>query len=270
MMYFPQVLIYFGNVKVFPEPFVFYLATFVVVWLVRRAFLRARLTLSPREFLALAGFSIVSMLIGTRLWYYWVFDRPRHFGNWVFNLLDPVGLASLGLYVGFFLGIIAWGQLYLRPRRSDAEQLTQLVLDHVAYYLPIGTVIGRIGCFLEAHKFAKPTTLPWGLVRGDAPPLDVPRHPLDLYQVLAALGLFLVLRTIRRRQGSVENLEFWYVTLFATSHFLLDFVSLEALHRPVLGLTADQVACAVVLVSRLLLRYSRLAKRVPRLATPGS
>lgn len=269
-MFFPRVKFELFGVSVFPEPFVFYLATFVVAWLVHRSLLRATVTVTRRDFVALAAFSIGLMLVGTRLWYYAVFEPPRRLVGFVGGVVNPVGLASFGLYLGFFTGVLLWGHVWMRRRRADFRELSRTVLSHVSAYLPIGTLIGRVGCFLDGHKLGKPSDLPWALVRDETAAREVARHPLDLYQVLAALALFLVLRAIRRRQGSFENVEFWYVVLFASSHFVLDFFSREALHRPILELTVDQLACLAVLGLRLSLHFRSLrrAARDYRPATP--
>jgi phosphatidylglycerol:prolipoprotein diacylglycerol transferase len=67
--------------------------------------------------------------------------------------------------------------------------------DLFAIPITIGIAIGRVGCFLAGKlddTYGLPTALPWGLDLGDG----IPRHPVQLYEVAAMLGLALCLSRI--------------------------------------------------------------------------
>jgi phosphatidylglycerol:prolipoprotein diacylglycerol transferase len=81
---------------------------------------------------------------------------------------------------------------------------TQSTGDDFILPLIVGTIIGRIGCFLAGLNdgtFGNPTTLPWGIDFGDG----LYRHPTQLYDMLAVslIGLFLWLNrtTLSKESG---------------------------------------------------------------------
>lgn len=111
----------------------------------------------------------------------------------------------------------------------------------------IGTVIGRLGCFLAGlydSTFGLPTDLPWGVDFGDG----IPRHPTQLYDMLAVciLGLLLWLKQARLTQ--VSGLSFkCYLAGYLLWRLLIDGI------KPVpyaywLGLSGIQWACAFALL----------------------
>src|SRR6185369_5163053 len=78
------------------------------------------------------------------------------------------------------------------------------VADALVPSVALGTMFGRIGCFLNGCCYGKPTKLPWGVIYppDSFPGLEfghVPIHPAQLYFSLAGLVLFIVLWSIRKR-----------------------------------------------------------------------
>ena len=76
----------------------------------------------------------------------------------------------------------------------------RMVANCVALAVPFGQALGRVGCFLVGDDYGQPTTLPWGLAFPEgAPPVFVPVHPTQLYEVawLVPVGLLLWWRRAR-------------------------------------------------------------------------
>lgn len=78
-----------------------------------------------------------------------------------------------------------------------------------AFVLPVllGLMVGRVGCFLAGladGAFGNPTDLPWGIDFGDG----VRRHPTQLYEIVFAGGLMLVLSHWRDRLADRPGLLF--------------------------------------------------------------
>lgn len=72
--------------------------------------------------------------------------------------------------------------------------------DNFVLPLVLGTVVGRIGCFLAGlhdGTYGNPSTLPWALDFGDG----IPRHPTQLYDMafVAAWGAILLAQQARWR-----------------------------------------------------------------------
>jgi len=56
--------------------------------------------------------------------------------------------------------------------------------DCAAVAVAVGQAIGRIGCFLVGDDYGRETDVPWGVAFPEgAPPIDVPVHPTQLYEV---------------------------------------------------------------------------------------
>ncbi len=79
--------------------------------------------------------------------------------------------------------------------------------DYFILPLIVGTMIGRIGCFLAGlhdSTFGLPTSLPWGVDFGD----QISRHPTQLYDMLAVISFGLLLWLRRTRLNQVSGLSF--------------------------------------------------------------
>jgi phosphatidylglycerol:prolipoprotein diacylglycerol transferase len=77
---------------------------------------------------------------------------------------------------GGMLGVILALVLFARSRRQDWLAVT----DFVAPLVPLGLAAGRLGNFINAELWGRPSSLPWAMV---FPNVDgVPRHPSQLYE----------------------------------------------------------------------------------------
>lgn len=75
--------------------------------------------------------------------------------------------------------------------------------DLMTYPILLGLVIGRIGCHLAGLPDGTqglPTTLPWAVDFGDG----IPRHPVNLYEIVFLAALAFLIRN-RERQGALPN-----------------------------------------------------------------
>lgn len=113
--------------------------------------------------------------------------------------------------------------------------------------LIVGTIVGRIGCFLAGlhdSTFGLPTTLPWGIDFGDG----VVRHPTQIYDMLAVSGLGFVLWLKREQLRQVSGLSFkFYLVGYLIWRLLIDGI------KPVpysywLGMSGIQCVCAFALL----------------------
>ncbi len=129
-------------------------------------------------------YGMLGVIIGGRLGHVLFYQ----FGYYVQHPLHVFAIWEGGMsFHGGFLGVFI--AMVLLARKHELSWLT--VTDFIAPLVPIGLGAGRIGNFINAELWGRPTDVPWGMV---FPYVDeLPRHPSQLYQaVLEGIVLFLV------------------------------------------------------------------------------
>lgn len=130
---------------------------------------------------------------------------------------------GLTLYGGIVLGTVA-GLLTARRYRMPMWE----VADATTPALALGTMFGRVGCYLNGCCYGRPTRLPWGVTF----PSDsyaglefgnAAVHPSQLYFALAGLFLFGLTTALRSRLRVPGTLFWTFVVLFALIRIPLDF-----------------------------------------------
>ena len=151
------------------------------------------------------------------------------------------------------------------------------VADTLALAGTPGLFFGRLGNFINAELYGRPTDVPWAMIF-PTDPLGVPRHPSQLYEALGeGLALFLALRALERRAVGGG----WYRPGLLSAAFLVGYglvrFLVEFTRQPdrQLGLVLGPLSMGQVLSSTmfiigllwLILLYRR--SRRPRGAAPG-
>lgn len=182
---------------------------------------------------------------------------------------------GLTLYGGVAAGTLA-GLLTARRLR----QPIWVVADALTPSFALGTMFGRIGCFLNGCCYGRPTGHSWGVTF----PSDsyaglefgnAPLHPSQLYNAFAGLILFLVFWGSRRRP-SVPGVRFWtFLALFSVVRVGIDFTrawerDARLLSLGDLPITESQVTSAGLFLFALLmiLRLQREARTAAPSPTP--
>jgi phosphatidylglycerol---prolipoprotein diacylglyceryl transferase len=168
-------------------------------WVVRSA---RRDVLMPDQLMSLIVWAIVGGLIGAKLLLILrslpeYFVQPFHF-EW-FSLFE-----SAGDFYGGFLGALAACAIYFW---RHPELPVWRSADLCAPAIALGQSIGRIGCFMAGDDYGRPTNVRWAIAFTDpdayrigGAPVGVPLHPVQLYESLVCLALFLFLAWLSRRK----------------------------------------------------------------------
>jgi len=182
--------------------------------------------------------AMVGGIVGSKL--YWALD------HWSDLTADPLGtLLSRGgfTYLGGLAGGIFAVLGYLAVKRYPLGK----ALDSCVLAVPVGNMLGRVGCFLVGDDYGRPTDLPWGVAFPEgSPPTTVPVHPTQLYEIGFTLPIFFLLWRQRTR-GLPEYFLFWeFCLLYGIQRFAIET---WRVNPPVaLGLTAAQWLSASMVV----------------------
>jgi phosphatidylglycerol:prolipoprotein diacylglycerol transferase len=208
---------------------------------------RARSEGWPPEIGADLGlWTMVGGLIGARAAYV-AANWPEYRGA-PFSILrfDRGGLVYYGGFVG---GVVAVAIL-ARQRKRPLLEMGDFAIGAV----PLGHAIGRVGCFINGCCYGVPTAGPLGCVVAGAR-----RHPVQLYEAMANLAIYLVLLRARpRRTGGRLAL---YLMLYPPARFLLEFWRGDARLRW-MGLTLAQLLSAALFAVGVLLWFRPPVPRV--------
>jgi len=139
--------------------------------------------------------ALIAGLAGARARFVW--ENPGRFrdaeGSWRWASMLDLDQGGMVWYGGLLAGILAVAVFAWRRRLPHLD-----LADAVAAPIALGLGLGRIGCFLNGCCHGKVCDLPWA-VHFPRHPLDG-RHPAQLYEALAMLGLGGLLWWLRRRQ----------------------------------------------------------------------
>lgn len=183
-------------------------------WLGRRRARRPDVPVSREQVDDLIFFSALGVVLGGRIGYTLFYGGER-------LLQDPTWLLRVwegGMsFHGGLLGVIAAVWWFSRSRNLPLGG----VLDLAALLTPVGLALGRLGNFIGQELWGRPSDSPWAMVF-PADPLQLPRHPSQLYQfALEGLLLFFILLWFSRRPRPR-----WAVAgLFCLGYGVLRFVA---------------------------------------------
>lgn len=232
-MSFP-VYIWLGPWSIHPHLLFEAIAYTVALRLSLRNFRQDTIAATQRSTIVVGG--LVGALIGAKLLvilqHIDLFWQQRE----SFWLLLLQGKTVVGALIGALIGV------ELTKKIIGVQQSTG---DAFVYPLILGTAIGRIGCFLTGlsdRTYGVPTSLPWGVNFGDG----ISRHPTQLYEIAFLLALVMFLRWRQRYRLRSGDLFKLYLIAYLSFRFLIDFIKPD--FRPILGISAIQIACLFTLV----------------------
>lgn len=213
-----------------------------------------RLGLDEDKLVTVILATLVFGVLGARALY--VLEHIDEFrGGW--GSVLAIWQGGLTLYGGIVAGAIV-GLVVARRLAMPAWRVADALTPSVA----LGTMFGRVGCYLNGCCYGKPTDLAWGVTYppDSFPGLEfgqVPIHPSQLYFALAGLLLFVVLWLIRKRVTVPGHLFWIFVALFGATRVFLDFTrAYEDGAKLTLGalvLTESQVMSLVLALFALLM-----------------
>jgi phosphatidylglycerol:prolipoprotein diacylglycerol transferase len=158
---------------------------------------------------------IVGLLVGARVGYVLFYNLPYYLEH----PLEALAFWRGGMsFHGGLLGVLLSGYWFCRRRGLSLLPMA----DAFVPTTPPGLFFGRLGNFINAELYGRPTELPWGMVFPDAGPQ--PRHPSQLYEAaLEGLLLFALMCYLRGRIRFPGGLLAAFLVLYGTLRFLAEF-----------------------------------------------
>lgn len=140
---------------------------------------------SDKDLNDLFWYMILSTIIGARLGHC-LFYNPAYYLQHPLEILMTWkgGLASHGAAMGIIAG------LYLYSRKK-ADQSFLWIMDKVVITVALAAVFIRTGNLMNSEIIGAPTDVPWAFLFPRAESNPVPRHPSQIYEILAYLATFI-------------------------------------------------------------------------------
>lgn len=194
-----------------------YLLAFVLVLVLGRYRIRKQpwLGLTRRDLDDMLFLGVLGVVIGGRLGYILFYK----FGDYLREPMHILYVWEGGMsFHGGFLGVILAMAWFARSRAKNWLAIT----DFIAPLVPLGLGAGRLGNFINAELWGRPTDLPWAMV---FPNIDsLPRHPSQLYEfALEGLVLFALLWWFSRRPRPVGAVSGVFLLGYGTLRFVAEF-----------------------------------------------
>jgi phosphatidylglycerol---prolipoprotein diacylglyceryl transferase len=182
---------------------------------------------------------VVAALVGSRAYYLAEHGDLLHPSDWL-------GTRGYTFYGGLIAAALAIGA-YLRRHRLSIEYL-----DAVAFGLPLGIAIGRIGDVINGEHYGPATDFFLG-VKNTHPDADVPSHTVayhsgGLYEVLIGTVTFIVVWALRRRLRRPTAMTWLVVALLSLGRFV-EFFARSDSETVALGLEAAQWTSLLLLIA---------------------
>ena len=164
----------------------------------------------------------LGVILGGRIGY----TLAYHFSTFIDAPLVIFRIRQGGMsYHGGMVGVFVAMWLYGRHTGRTFFGVT----DYLAPLVPIGLGAGRLGNFINAELWGRPTDLPWGMV---FPLVDnLPRHPSMLYELfLEGVVLFVILWIYSSKPRPTMAVSGLYLLCYGVFRFWVEFVRVPDEH----------------------------------------
>jgi len=192
--------------------FGFLMAILLITYEGKRRGLEADLITNLLFGLILSGLISARVLFILVEWRYYL-ERP-----WSMINLREGGL----IFQGGLIGALVYAWYFMKKHGIPFWQTADVIIIG----LPLGHVFGRMGCLAAGCCFGKPADLPWAITFTDplsaGPPLGVPIHPVQVYESMGNLLIFLFLWHLLRRVQFNGQVTLMYLMLYPAFRVLVE------------------------------------------------
>ena len=175
--------------------------------------------LDPAVVQDFAFYALLGGIIGARL-YYVVFSNPAYFLQkpWEIVAIWHGGIGIIGALLGGSLAAL-W---YCRKKQLSFWRFADTLAPGVA----LGQAAGVIACLLNGDSFGKRADVAWAITYTDPrslAPLNVPLHPVEIYEMAAYLLVFLLVWLTRGKYRTPGFGFLIYLAGYGAARFAVEF-----------------------------------------------
>lgn len=182
----PRHLIQFGNFELRWYSLLFAAAFYVGYSIMNKIFKIEKV--EQKELDSLLIYMIIGTVAGARLGHCLFYDFDYYMQHPLEILMVwKGGLASHGAAIGILLS------LYIFTKKAGSKSYLWIV-DRVVITVALAAFFIRIGNLMNSEIVGEPTAVPWAFIFKEID--DQPRHPTQIYEALAYLGIFTLLYKI--------------------------------------------------------------------------
>ncbi len=205
------------------------------------------LGIDNREFDDLLFFGVIGVILGGRIGYI-LFYKP------LFLIDNPLkifyvwegGMSFHGGLIGVLMAMVLF---CARTKKKWLE-----VMDFVAPLVPTGLAAGRLGNFINAELWGRPTGVEFGMI---FPTVDqTPRHPSQLYEFfLEGIVLFVILWFFSSKRRKIGQVSAWFLVCYGGFRFVIEYTRAPDAHLGLLfmNLSMGQFLSIPMVIAGLLL-----------------
>lgn len=212
-----------------------------IVYFYKRAI---KLNLPPKISTEISIMVMIGAFLGSRLFHI-IFEYPQYYIN------DPLEVFKVHKGGFVFYGGLIGGLLtsYVFVRKIKQNYLNWL--DCSALVLPLGYIIGRIGCIFAGCCFGRECDLPWAMKfpEGVEAPANILLHPTQIYSIiiecLVWLSLFAIEKKKPMKSGSLFAV---WLLLHSVGRIVVEQYRGDFRGAPVLGLSVSSLISLIFIV----------------------
>lgn len=227
----PEIINLFGTISLRYYSLLFLMGLFLGYMIVRKMYLKEKLPVENLEKLSVYVFA--GTIIGARLGHCLFYDPAYYLAHPLeiilpfqgkigvnFHFTGYQGLASHGGAIGVLLAIIMYS-------KSSGTNLW-FILDKIAVATPLAGAFIRLGNLMNSEIIGHETDVPWAFIfeRVDR----LPRHPTQLYEALAYLAIFFMMKYAYNRLYAKKEDGFLFgifLILLFSARILIEFFKIN-------------------------------------------
>jgi len=168
----------------------------------------------------LATYMIIATIIGARLGHVLFYEPAAYLRNPIEILMVwKGGLASHGAAIAIAIALI------LFSRKNNKPYIW--IFDRIAIVVALAGFFIRTGNLMNSEIFGVATELPWGFKFINTDPSLIAKHPTQIYEALAYLGIFIFLWMVYLRNNGKPRPGFifgMFMILVFSFRFIIEFV----------------------------------------------